>query len=247
MTLDQTPDHRKISEKNWSTGNDNSIRHSAFTNCSALERDGLVQSVMKENLWKLHSCMGISEISSRSANEELRSLEACEKIAKPKSPCGKRRALVLERLGHYAAFHKLQKLHERWRVVPVTNEYKRNSCEIRFREASSKINGRSGIKTFRPTERGTKEKPRPENRALRQRPRNWQSRADLHRKWNKPRGTTIEIRNRKAVGFAPKNNFQFRRCNACDKFFENKRNFYLRRKWKRKQPPTEKQKEYALQ
>ena len=131
------------------------------------------------------------------------------------------------------AFHKLQKLHEQWREIgPVANEYKEQLWD-RFREASSKINKRhqeyfDNIKEEQKRNLELKAELCAKTEELSASP------LSARKEWNKASEQLIEIQKVwKTIGFAPKKDNtkiyeRFR--NACDRFFENKRNFYLQTK-----------------
>ncbi|MFR3489880.1 MAG: DUF349 domain-containing protein [Alistipes ihumii] len=127
----------------------------------------------------------------------------------------------------------MQKLHEQWREIgPVANEYKEPLWD-RFREASSKINKRhqeyfDNIKEEqkRNLELKTQLCVRTEELS--------EASPTTRKEWNKASEQLIEIQKVwKTIGFAPKKDNtkiyeRFR--TACDRFFENKRNFYLQTK-----------------
>ena len=143
--------------------------------------------------------------------------------------CEEAEALVLEP-SVINAFHKLQKLHDQWRETgPVANEYKEQLWE-RFREASAKVNKRhqeyfNSIKEEQKRNLELKTELCVKTEELVAAP------LSTRKEWNKASDQLIEIQKVwKTIGFAPKKDNtkvyeRFR--NACDKFFENKRNFYL--------------------
>lgn len=127
------------------------------------------------------------------------------------------------------AFRKAQDLHDQWRETgPVANEYKEALWE-RFKEASTRIN-KQHQEYF--------EKLKEEQR------HNLELKTELcvkveelsseilttRKEWNKASERLIEIQKVwKTIGFAPqKDNARIyeRFRNACDKFFEQKREFY---------------------
>ena len=128
------------------------------------------------------------------------------------------------------AFHKLQKLHEQWREVgPVANEYKEPLWD-RFKEASTRINKRhqdyfDQLKEEQKRNLDLKTELCVKTEELSQ--AIMTSRKD----WAKASDELMEIQKVwKTIGFAPKKDNtkvyeRFR--SACDRFFENKRGFYL--------------------
>ena len=165
-------------------------------------------------------------------NKELRDLDLKKNYEAKLQLCEEADALVLE-TSVITAFHKLQKLHEQWREIgPVANEYKEPLWD-RFREASSKINKRhqeyfDNIKEEqkRNLELKTQLCVRTEELS--------EASPTTRKEWNKASEQLIEIQKVwKTIGFAPKKDNtkiyeRFR--TACDRFFENKRNFYLQTK-----------------
>lgn len=162
-------------------------------------------------------------------NKELRDLDLKKNYETKVELCEEAEALVLDP-SIVNAFHKLQKLHDRWRETgPVANEYKEQLWE-RFKEASSKINKRHQ-EYFEQLKDDQK--------------KNLELKAELcvkieelaaspfstRKEWTKASDELIEIQKVwKTIGFAPKKDNtkiyeRFR--DACDKFFENKRNFFL--------------------
>ena len=124
---------------------------------------GLVQQSVMKDLWETYNLHVENFYNFIKINKELRDLDLKKNYEAKIALCEEAEALVLEN-SVITAFHKLQKLHEQWREIgPVTNEYKEQLFPRSQFENQQTASG-----TFRPTERGTKEKPRPENRALRQ-------------------------------------------------------------------------------
>ena len=162
-------------------------------------------------------------------NKELRDLDLKKNYETKLQLCEEAEELVLDP-SPVNAFHKLQKLHEQWRETgPVANEYKEQLWE-RFREASTKINKRhqeyfNGIKEEQKHNLELKTELCVKTEELSVAP------LSTRKEWNKASEQLIDIQKVwKTIGFAPKKDNtkiyeRFR--NACDKFFENKRNFYL--------------------
>lgn len=161
-------------------------------------------------------------------NKELRDLDLKKNYEAKMALCEEAEALILEP-SIVTAFHKLQKLHDRWRETgPVGNEYKETLWE-RFKEASSRVNKQhqayfEGIKEEQKRNLDMKEElcAKTEELATGM----WSTRKE----WNKASDNLLEIQKVwKTIGFAPKKDNtrvyeRFR--SACDRFFENKRAFY---------------------
>ena len=185
-----------------------------------------------KDLWETYNMYVENFYNFIKINKELRDLDLKKNYEAKLQLCEEADALVLE-TSVITAFHKLQKLHEQWREIgPVANEYKEPLWD-RFREASSKINKRhqeyfDNIKEEqkRNLELKTQLCVRTEELS--------EASPTTRKEWNKASEQLIEIQKVwKTIGFAPKKDNtkiyeRFR--TACDRFFENKRNFYLQTK-----------------
>ena len=193
---------------------------------------GLVQQSVMKDLWETYNLHVENFYNFIKINKELRDLDLKKNYEAKIALCEEAEALVLES-SVITAFHKLQKLHEQWREIgPVTNEYKEQLWD-RFREASSKINKRHQEHFDQLKEEQKKNLELKTELCVKT--EELITAAPISRKeWNKASEQLIEIQKVwKTIGFAPKKDNtkiyeRFR--NACDKFFENKRNFYLQTK-----------------
>mgnify|MGYP005872314567 CR=1 FL=1 len=193
---------------------------------------GVVPQQNVKDLWETYNLHVENFYNFIKINKELRDLDLKKNYEAKLQLCEEADALVLE-TSVITAFHKLQKLHEQWREIgPVANEYKEPLWD-RFREASSKINKRhqeyfDNIKEEqkRNLELKTQLCVRTEELS--------EASPTTRKEWNKASEQLIEIQKVwKTIGFAPKKDNtkiyeRFR--TACDRFFENKRNFYLQTK-----------------
>ena len=193
---------------------------------------GPVPQTHLKDLWETYNMYVENFYNFIKINKELRDLDLKKNYEAKLQLCEEADALVLE-TSVITAFHKLQKLHEQWREIgPVANEYKEPLWD-RFREASSKINKRhqeyfDNIKEEqkRNLELKTQLCVRTEELS--------EASPTTRKEWNKASEQLIEIQKVwKTIGFAPKKDNtkiyeRFR--TACDRFFENKRNFYLQTK-----------------
>ena len=190
---------------------------------------GPVPQANVKDLWETYNLYVENFYNFIKINKELRDLDLKRNYEAKLALCEEAERLILEP-SVINAFHKLQKLHEEWRETgPVANEYKEALWE-RFKSASSRIN-----KQHQEYFEGLKE----------QQQRNFELKTELcvkteelaagmlvtRKDWNKASDKLLEIQKVwKTIGFAPKKENakvyeRFR--NACDKFFEQKRNFYL--------------------
>ncbi len=193
---------------------------------------GPVPQTHLKDLWETYNMYVENFYNFIKINKELRDLDLKKNYEAKIALCEEAEALVLEN-SVITAFHKLQKLHEQWREIgPVTNEYKEQLWD-RFREASSKINKRHQEHFDQLKEEQKKNLDLKTELCVKT--EELVTAAPISRKeWNKASEQLIEIQKVwKTIGFAPKKDNtkiyeRFR--NACDKFFENKRNFYLQTK-----------------
>ena len=190
---------------------------------------GPVPQAYVKGLWETYNLHVENFYNFIKINKELRDLDLKKNYETKLQLCEEAEELVLDP-SPVNAFHKLQKLHEQWRETgPVANEYKEQLWE-RFREASTKINKRhqeyfNGIKEEQKHNLELKTELCVKTEELSVAP------LSTRKEWNKASEQLIDIQKVwKTIGFAPKKDNtkiyeRFR--NACDKFFENKRNFYL--------------------
>ncbi len=193
---------------------------------------GPVPQTHVKDLWETYNLHVENFYNFIKINKELRDLDLKKNYEAKLRLCEEAEALVLES-SVITAFHKLQKLHEQWREIgPVANEYKEQLWD-RFRVASSKINKRhqeyfDNVKEEQKRNLDLKTELCVKTEELVSVP------PATRKEWNKASDRLIEIQKVwKTIGFAPKKDNtriyeRFR--NACDRFFENKRAFYLRTK-----------------
>jgi hypothetical protein len=189
---------------------------------------GLVPQQNVKDVWETYNLYVENFYNYIKINRELRDLDLKKNYEAKLALCEQAEELTLE--GQIVeAFRKLQKLHDEWRETgPVAIEFKEALWE-RFKEASSRINKRhqehfESLKAEQMKNFALKQELCEKTEAL-------LTREILTRKdWNKASEELLEIQKVwKTIGFAPKkdNNRIYERFrNACDKFFELKRNFY---------------------
>ena len=189
---------------------------------------GLVPQQNVKDLWETYNLHVENFYNFIKINKELRDLDLKKNYEAKLALCEQAEELVLEPQV-VEAFRKLQKLHDEWRETgPVAIEYKETLWE-RFKEASSRINKRhqehfESLKAEQMKNLSLKQELCEKTEALTTRP------ALTRKEWNKASEELLEIQKVwKTIGFAPKrdNNRIYERFrNACDKFFELKRDFY---------------------
>lgn len=190
---------------------------------------GQVPAANVKDLWETYHLHVENFYNYIKINKELRDLDLKRNLETKTELCEEADKLV-EETSVVNAFHKLQKLHELWRETgPVANEYKEAIWE-RFKEASSQINKRhqeyfEGLKDEQKHNLELKSELCKKAESLAE------ATYSSRKEWNKASDQLIEIQTIwKTIGFAPKKDNtkiyeRFR--NACDKFFEKKRQFYL--------------------
>lgn len=182
-----------------------------------------------KDLWETYNLHVENFYSFIKINKELRDLDLKKNYEQKVALCERAEALVLEP-SIVEAFHKLQKLHDEWRETgPVANEYKEALWE-RFKAASSRINKQhqahfEALKAEQVKNLELKTELCAAAEELGSQP------LTTRKEWNKASERLLEIQKTwKTIGFAPKkeNNSIYERFRtACDKFFENKRLFYV--------------------
>lgn len=205
----------------------------AFRDLQQRWRDtGIVPQANIRDLWETYNHHVENFYSVIKINKELRDLDLKRNYETKLELCEQAEALMLEP-SIVVAFHKLQKMHELWRETgPVAKENKDKVWE-RFKEASSRINKQH--QDYFESLKEEQQKNLDLKSELCVKAEELAVSANTSRKeWNKASDKLIEIQKVwKTIGFAPKKDNakvyeRFRL--ACDKFFEQKRDFYLKMK-----------------
>ena len=189
---------------------------------------GLVPQQNVKDLWETYNLHVENFYNFIKINKELRDLDLKKNYEIKLNLCEQAEALSIE-TQIVESFRKLQKLHDEWRETgPVAIEFKEALWE-RFKEASSRINKRhqehfESLKAEQMKNLALKQELCEKTEALLSLP--MLSRKD----WNKASDELLEIQQVwRTIGFAPKkdNNRIYERFRtACDKFFEQKREYY---------------------
>ena len=189
---------------------------------------GVVPQANVKDVWETYNLHVENFYDFVKINKELRDLDLQRNLESKTTLCEAAEALAGEE-SVVAAFRKLQDLHEQWREIgPVAREQKEAIWE-RFKEASSRINRRhqeyfEGIKEEQKKNLALKTELCEKAEALSG------EMLTTRKEWNKASERLIEIQKVwKTIGFAPKKENakiyeRFRQ--ACDRFFELKRDFY---------------------
>ena len=223
----------KIIEELKELVNSNETMNQTFNTFRELQtrwkESGAVPKSHIKDLWETYHLHVENFYNFIKINKELRDLDLKKNYEAKLALCEEAEALLLEP-SVINAFHKFQKLHEQWREIgPVANEYKEQLWD-RFKEASSKIN-----KKHQEHFDNIKEEQKRNLELKTQLCEKTEELADAKRttrkEWAASSLELIEIQKVwKTIGFAPKkeNTKIYERFRAaCDKFFENKKEFYL--------------------
>ncbi len=189
---------------------------------------GIVPQQHMKDVWENYNLQVENFYSFIKINKELRDLDLKKNYEQKMALCEAAEALV-EEPSVVEAFHKLQKLHDEWRETgPVAMEYKESLWE-RFKEASSRIN-KAHQEHFETLKREQLKNLELKTGLCEQTEALVNQPLTSRKEWTRANERLLELQKVwKSIGFAPKKENtriyeRFR--NACDKFFESKRNFY---------------------
>lgn len=189
---------------------------------------GLVPQANVKELWETYNLHVENFYNYIKINKELRDLDLKRNYEIKQQLCEAAEALVLEP-SIVSAFRKLQDLHDQWRETgPVANEFKEVLWD-RFKEASTRVN-KQHQEYFEKIKEEQKHNLELKSELCIKAEELSSDILTTRKDWNKASDRLIEIQKVwKTIGFAPqKDNAKIyeRFRNACDRFFENKREFY---------------------
>ena len=193
---------------------------------------GLVPQSKMKDLWDTYHFHVESFYDYIKINRELRDLDLKKNLEMKIKLCEQAEELLLE-TNIIRAFNQLQKLHDRWREIgPVPRENKDDIWE-RFKASTAKINKKhqeyfEGRKTEQKNNLDAK-------RALCEQVEEINKmELDSHKDWGEKSKEVVNLqRVWRTIGFAPRkdNNKIYKRFReACDAFFDAKREFYSKNK-----------------
>lgn len=165
-------------------------------------------------------------------NQELRDLDLKKNLEVKIRLCEQAEELLLES-NSIRAFNQLQKLHDRWREVgPVPRENKDDIWD-RFKAATSKINKK--YQEFFEQRKQEQKKNLEAKQALCEKVEEInEMELDSHKEWSEKSKEVVNLQKVwRTIGFAPRkdnNKIYSRFREACDKFFDAKRDFYSKNK-----------------
>ncbi len=193
---------------------------------------GLVPQSKMKNLWDTYHFHVENFYDYIKINRELRDLDLKKNLEIKIELCEHAEELLIEP-SIIKAFNILQKYHEQWREAgPVPREQKDNIWE-RFKSATSKINKKH--QDFFESRKVEQKKNLEAKTALCEKVEEiCNSEVSNYRDWDEKSKELVKLQKVwRTIGFAPKkdNNKIYERFRmACDKFFDNKRNFYSKNK-----------------
>ncbi|HPF51779.1 MAG TPA: DUF349 domain-containing protein [Draconibacterium sp.] len=193
---------------------------------------GLVPQAKMKDLWDLYHFHVENFYDYIKINRELRDLDLKKNLEMKIKLCEKAEELLLDS-SIIRAFNTLQKYHEQWREIgPVPREQKEDIWE-RFKAATTKIN-KKHQEFFESRKTEQKENLEAKTALCEKVEEINEKEIDSHKDWDQYSKEIIELQKVwRTIGFAPRkdNNKIYERFRtACDKFFDDKRDFYSKNK-----------------
>lgn len=185
------------------------------------------QSKMKD-LWDTYHFHVENFYDYIKINKELRDLDLKKNLEAKISLCEKTEELLLEP-SVIRAFNTLQKYHEQWREIGPVPRDKKDEIWERFKAVTTQINQKH--QEFFERRKVEQKKNLEAKIALCEKAEEIvNGQLDSHREWDEKSKELIELQKLwRTIGFAPKrdnNRIYDRFRNACDQFFNKKREYY---------------------
>jgi hypothetical protein len=193
---------------------------------------GLVPQASMKDLWENYHHHVENFYDYIKINKELRDLDLKKNLEEKIILCEKAEALLLEP-SVLKAFNTLQKYHDLWREIgPVPRDKKEELWE-RFKAATTLIN-KKHQEYFENRKKNQKKNLEAKTAICEKVEEILQMELKSHKEWEARSKELIELQKYwRTIGFAPKkdNKSIYERFRtACDRFFDNKREFYARHK-----------------
>ncbi len=193
---------------------------------------GMVPQQNVKELWDLYHHHVENFYDYIKINKELRDLDLKKNLKLKIQLCERAEALV-ENDSIVEAAKELQDLHDQWREIgPIPREEKDTVWE-RFKTATEKINKRN-YDFFTNLKVAQQDNLKIKTELIEKAEEIANKHHDTHKGWNSATNELLELQEQwKQTGAAPKkerNKIYKHFRAACDKFFENKREFYLKLK-----------------
>ncbi len=193
---------------------------------------GLVPQAKMKDLWDNYHFHVENFYDYIKINKELRDLDLKKNLEMKIRLCEQAEELLLES-NTIKAFNQLQKLHERWREIgPVPRENKDDIWE-RFKTSTAKIN-KKHQEYFESRKSEQRENLDAKRALCEQVEEIIQMDINNHKDWGEKSNEVVNLQKVwRTIGFAPRkeNNRIYKRFReACDAFFNAKRDFYSKNK-----------------
>jgi hypothetical protein len=193
---------------------------------------GPVPQTKMKDLWDTYHFHVESFYDYIKINQELRDLDLKKNLEIKIKLCEQAEELLLEP-NTVKAFNHLQKLHDRWREAgPVPRENKDDIWD-RFKAATAKINKKH--QDYFENRKSEQKKNYEAKKALCEQVEEInEMEIDNHKEWGEKSKEVVNLQKVwRTIGFAPRkdnNKIYTRFREACDKFFDAKRDFYSKNK-----------------
>ncbi|MDA3881182.1 MAG: DUF349 domain-containing protein [Prolixibacteraceae bacterium] len=193
---------------------------------------GLVPQAAMKDMWENYHHHVENFYDYIKINKELRDLDLKKNLEEKIILCERAEALLLEP-SVLKAFNVLQKLHDSWREIGPVPSDKREELWERFKDATTKIN-KNHQNYFENRKKEQKNNLEAKTALCEKVEEILVSGIENHKQWEAKSKDIIELQKLwRTIGFAPKknNNEIYQRFrNACDAFFDKKREFYAKHK-----------------
>lgn len=193
---------------------------------------GLVPQAKMKDLWDTYHFHVENFYDYIKINKELRDLDLRKNLEIKMRLCEKAEELLVEP-SILKAFNTLQKYHEQWREIGPVPRDKKDEIWERFKATTAKINKKH--QDFFEGRKSEQKKNLDAKNALCEKAEEIASMSfKTHKEWDDKSRDLIELQKIwRTIGFAPKrdNNKIYERFRiACDKFFDERREFYSKNK-----------------
>lgn len=189
---------------------------------------GLVPQSKMKDLWDTYNFHVENFYDFIKINKELRDLDLKKNLEAKLKLCERAEELLIEP-SIIKAFNTLQKLHERWREIGPVPGDKKDEIWERFKTATAKINKKH--QDFFESRKAEQKKNLDAKIVLCEKAEEIGTTIfESNKEWDAKSKEMVELQKVwRTIGFAPKkenNKIYDRFRQACDKFFDNRREFY---------------------
>ncbi len=189
---------------------------------------GLVPQTEVQKLWESYNYQVERFYDFVKINKELRDLDLKKNTEQKIALCEKAEELLIES-NVLKAFNELQKLHEQWREVGPVAAVNKEELWLRFKTATDTINKRH-LEYYANIKKEQEANFKAKSLICEKVEEIVSADYTSHKEWDEKFKEILKLQTMwKTIGFAPKkhNNAVYERFrNACDKFFDKKREYY---------------------